>query len=522
MNLSYKLVGLTIFFLSSHYPLNGMEDALVAKAATDESVQFAIPLANTLQEACIRRIIATLKEDSPAAEKLLAELESNEGWYAKIKVEFINEHLVLLADIFKNQLKVHYIKYYEDLGTSFLGFARSGAFILDGKGLITIGFQLGEVSGAKMQLTVVDFWILDDLLNEKGIEKKPRDSQIVQLNGTYPSTRIYACQNSNRFIIQTPKVLQVWTVKDDHKLFHETSLEVIGNGDDISLSPDGSAVAILPKWWHAPGLLLSLTSLCENYPQKTIPVAKLEELSVQFFDKRSHVQWSPCGNYIATIQSAEPHTIMLWQISDGLPNTIHTCPAQNLFPTGVNNFTLSPDKRFLLGFSLTDKPSVHILELATGKSECIYKHSEKFNDGNKLFYTIQCSDDGRYCLISLPKEDKPILYDLQHKKLLCVNSRVLEYCPSAKMDSKTLNSAQLSKNNNYIFSINLGVPQVIALQQPISLFSLNELILLVQIVHTKENSQLREKSLVQLLASMSHREETKTLSNTITRYFNKE
>lgn len=530
----------SLIFLGIHYQAAHAMVSSVSSTCqeTEHSVEYTLPPAHTLQESAQRKIVAMLSSgDFEEGLKLAQEVQTMRCYERRIKAAFINEHLLAYYNnLFDQKLTSTHVSYYTNEERS--GLPRSGTFVLGEAGFVILVWKIIVVAEREFHVATLDLWMLEDLLVSNR-EKKPHHSKLISLGegeatAWIPAMRIKrynakpidkelidnssydessraayqrAVEGSNRFLLWTPKLVQIWTVNGNQELVHETTLEFAAIDNDISLSPDGSKITIKPC--NADEIVISLDMLCTGNEETIAKVT--EETIAEVTQKRKTLtkgtikksciafphseiaQWSHCGEYLASTSSTG--RITLWNIVNGLPEALTYLEYPEAFRQRIS-FALSSRRQFITYLtSIHNHPPLvlHLFDTRQKKGTPLYQDSSPQSTRLYQYHVMQMSDDERYCLISV-SQSNPVLVDLLNQTSLTLDPKPKESSPEAHMTNITLNSAALSCTNSYVLSINSNIAQIISLHSPFSSLTLVQLFLLQRILGT-ETPDTKKKAL---------------------------
>lgn len=501
---------------------------------TSSKVASSSVLSTRLQDLCLKKIISTLQEDSELSQTMLFELEQGpcKLWQDKIKHLLINENLIPFCTIFKEHLP-HQIGYYNTPKACGLHRARSGGFVLGGEGFVVLALQEEIIGDTATLVPLLDLWIIDDLTNSAVKEKKPRTSCRLPNEESgrpvwYPAMKVHTSYHSNRFIINTPKFLLVFNISEDNELVHEATLEVTALPHGISLSPDGTRLAVTPPQWCSPALLLPLDKLCDNGKSICISLNNLK-LANMSSEPAEFAQWSTCGAHLVGIKDdTVPATITLWDMQNDTPLESEIFDRPDQLNSSI--FRLSSNKKTLLCLapeSTRQKNlSLYLIDIETKKLTECNTHYQEDSKNHLQFHSIQESLDNRYCVIS-SMGTYAGLCDIMTKELFPL------YPPGPSPTQQgqfCIHAAHINKDNTHVlcFYPEEGV-YIFSLQAPAMRLSLRMLFVLQKIMCSKttpetktllvqELTALMEKKVQELTALIKEKSELAPLLETLTSY----
>jgi hypothetical protein len=491
-----------------------MNDLLSASIVqTTQPIVYQILPADSLLEVSIRHLVERLSTlDTQEGIQLTESLKQlpqrlREG----LKQAFINEHLVTFNRLLNDKLTTYSMPTYGDDQQSVQAY--TGAAVLDGAGFMVVGSQTLEDSDESG--TFLHLWLYKDFFDLEIPNRKPRSSKTIKFIDTsphaphqgksvyYPCTRIQPCRNSSRFLLYVPHEIQVWSIDDSYELIYETTIRtsagqaITANVHTLSLSPDGSYLALLQNSPSSQELLLSLTKPTDS--QVTSPL-HCNPLPSEY---KGIAVWSSCGTYLVSIAVGEsPQRIIVWTIQNGVTIPVRSYTYHYSETLKPITFCVSSQARFLIVRSgrLGYANEAEIIELIELLENCnapeplkhtplhIYKSSL-----NSIYDRIELSHDERYCLISSSNKGC-MLVDLRKKSSLAI--------PSKGWGPTFLNNGHISKGNRFILNITVSVAELISPFEPFCHLSCTELFLLNKIsgeLEKKEAETIELKKLYKKL-----------------------
>jgi hypothetical protein len=413
----------------------------VNKLDTTSPVNYTLPRAQSLKEACIQKCLDIIVSEGERSNKLLKSLESPgmEALSEIVKAALINDYLVVLGELFKNQLPRAELDYYKkrepqeglsEVDCAYEGVI-TGALTSDAEGYEGIVFLSFRKEGQEYG-TYLDYWFFGDLRNDELKEKKPRSQCKIPIRYTGKAkdfsltVEMFSESYTNRFFFydHCTGECQLWRLG---KAGFEHELSFAFYPSYIRLSSDGTKLCMRGSTKSTPRKYLLLFEDIETLKnpavENILKKNQLENFHISgdnYSYKNplvelctSYSDWDSAGN-IALLNGWPSNRIELRNIDDISTIKAGFSLKKEKLEKSFTKLRILANGKYILA---TKRENVWLIDTTTKRAELIasnednygsFWRSVKYGDG------LSMSTDERFAILTW-HDRYPILYDLKRK-----------------------------------------------------------------------------------------------------------